>query len=85
MVCAEGAAEGLAYVGGAEGRGKVEDGAQDEGGWVRRLGVVAGGAIGAIGEGGRDGWWVRKRGGEGRLEGVLGDEGWAGEAGLELV
>lgn len=35
MVCTERAAEGLADVGGAEGWGEVEDGAQDEGRWVR--------------------------------------------------
>jgi hypothetical protein len=52
MVCAEGAAEGFADVGGAEGRREVEDGAEEEGRRVCRRG---GGAVGAVGEGGGDG------------------------------
>lgn len=39
MVCAEGAAEGLADVGGTEGRGEVEDRAEDEGVGVGIVGV----------------------------------------------
>ena len=81
MVGAESAAECFADVGRAEGRGEVEDGTQEEGGRVRGDAV---GTIRAVGEGSGYGWLVGDGtvGGRGewRLEGVLGNEGWAGEA-----
>ena len=85
VVRAEGAAEGFADVGGAEGGREVEDWGQDEGGGVCRRGLGGGviaEAVRAVGEGGGDGRRVGGRVGEGRLDRVLGDEGWAGEPGL---
>ncbi len=72
MARAEGAGEGLADVGGAEGRWEVYDGREDEGVWVYVGDIVGGGR--AVGEGGRDGGLGDAGGGEWCLEGELGDE-----------
>lgn len=57
MVGAEGATECFAYVGGAEGRGELEDGGDEEGGWI--CGGGGGGGRGVVG------WSVGEAGGDG--------------------
>jgi len=82
MVRAERAAERLADVSRAEGWGKIEDGAQNEGSWVRWWDGIAW-AIWAVGEGGGNGRWVGKSvagGGEWWLKRILSDERRPGEA-----
>lgn len=55
MIRAECAAECLADVGGAKGRGKLEDGREEEGRWVGG----GGGGAGCVGEaGGERGGWL---------------------------
>jgi hypothetical protein len=78
VACAEGAGEGFANVGGAERRREIDDGGEDEG---CGIGIDVGAIVRTVGEGGRGERLLAGGGvGEGRLDGELGDEGWAGQA-----